>query len=147
MVNTSDDPLYYLNALLKIKQTPELLRTKAEILMLDFNRLDEAIAIYEDLDKADPKSADIRHPLFLLYCITKQHDKAIKMGQWLENENSYFHSLPKENQYGLLLVILKEFVNMKKASSAEIYLQKLRTLHLEDSEEDIEYLEDYIRNS
>lgn len=140
------DRLYYLNALLNIKKTPELLLYKAQIFMYGYFQFDQAQLILEKLITDDPENTIINQELFSIYCITKQYEKAVITGQFIERSSAY-QSMNIESKYCLLTDIAWQLVALKNLSVAAQYSKKIRALKLDNTEEDIQYLDDQIENA
>ena len=140
------DRLYYLNALLNIKKTPELLLYKAQIFMYGYFQFDQAQLILEKLITDDPENTIINQELFSIYCITRQYVKAVITGQFIERSSAY-QSMNIESKYCLLTDIAWQLVALKNLSVAAQYSKKIRALKLDNTEEDIQYLDDQIENA
>ena len=113
--------------------------------MYPYFQFNQAQIILEQLVINDPENIIINQELFYIYCITKQYEKAVVTGQFIEKSSAY-QSMDNESKYSLLNDIAWQLVALKNLSVAAQYSKKMRDLKLENTEEYIQYLDEQIEN-
>lgn len=137
----AEDALWYLNALLKEKTTPERLYLKADSLRCLY-RFDESVPLYEEVLNQNGKE-DAVVQLFILYLIKKQYQKAVSYGKILE-KSQIFRTWDIQDKFCFFMNFAWALIDDGKNAQAEDYLKKLKALQIKEAENELKELEKVI---